>query len=90
MDVEPLSAEEEFSLANMLMALKAPVEFSCVYKNWRGEVAERRLRAISLWHGVTEWHPVPGLMLKAIDLEKNVERDFRLTDIDISTLKPLG
>lgn len=86
-DVEPLNADEEMQLANMLIALKEPIKFSCEYKNWRGEVSRRRLIAIEFWHGSTEWHPEPGLMLKAIDRNKGTMRDFRVTDFDLSTLR---
>ncbi len=84
---KPLSASEELSLANFLIALKGPVEFECEYRNWRGEVATRRLRAIAFWYGSTEWHPTPGLMLKAIDLDKNAERDFAAADFSTATLR---
>lgn len=84
---EPLTAGEEPALANFQIALKDPVEFECEYRNWRGEVATRRLRAIGLWHGSTKWHPMPGLMLKAVDLDKNAERDFALADFNMTTLR---
>lgn len=86
-EVEPLTAGEEIALANFLIALKEPVEFECEYQNWRGEVATRRLRPIKFWHGSTVWHPTPGLMLKAVDLDKNAERDFAVADINMATLR---
>lgn len=86
-EVEPLNPAEEILFANILIALKEPLEFSCEYKNWRGEVSRRRLVAIEFWHGSTKWHPDPGLMLKAIDLGKNAERDFRCADFNLSTLR---
>lgn len=85
--VQPLTAGEEISLTNFLIALKGPVEFECEYKNWRGEVAPRRLRAVAFWHGSTEWHPTPGLMLKAVDLDKDAERDFAVADFNMTTLR---
>ncbi|PWE32883.1 hypothetical protein DDZ14_08615 [Maritimibacter sp. 55A14] len=69
------------------MALKGPVEFQCEYRNWRGEVATRRLRPVAFWHGSTEWHPTPGLMLKAVDLDKDAERDFAVADFNMTTLR---
>lgn len=86
-ELEPLTAGEEISLTNFLIALKGPVEFECEYRNWRGEIAVRRLRAIAFRHGATEWHPTPGLMLKAVDLDKDVERDFAVADFNTATLR---
>lgn len=85
--VEPLITGEEIFLTNFMIGLKGPVEFECEYRNWRGEVAVRRLRAIAFWYGSTEWHPTPGLMLKAVDLDKNAERDFAVTDFNTATLQ---
>lgn len=48
------------------------------YRNWRGETAVRKIEAISLWYGSTEWHPVPGWLLRAWDYDKKAERDFAL------------
>lgn len=85
--VAPLNAGEQMALCNILIAMKGPLRVRCQYTNWRGEKAERHLRIIKLWHGATEWHPKPGLMLKAIDLEKGKERDFCVADFDTSTLR---
>lgn len=57
------------------------------YRNWRGEMATRRLRPVAFWHGSTEWHPTPGLMLKAVDLDKDAERDFAVADFNTATLR---
>lgn len=83
----PLNINEELALANLLIQLKGPVDFTCTYRNYRGETACRRLRAVAFWHGVTEYHPDGGLMLKAIDLERGVERDFAVADFAPHTLK---
>jgi len=89
-EVEPLAASEKISLANFLIALKSPVEFECEYRNWRGEVATRRLRAIAFWYGSTAWHPTPGLMLRAVDLDKNAERDFAVADLNLTTFRAIS
>ncbi|MCZ7861508.1 hypothetical protein O9X98_08860 [Agrobacterium salinitolerans] len=88
-EVEALDDEEKVRLANMLIVVKGDMPLTCEYKNWRGEVAVRRLRPISFWYGSTEWHPTPGLMLKAFDLDKNEERDFCVADFNTSTLRPV-
>lgn len=87
--LEPLTTGEQISLSNFLIAIKGPFEFECEYRNWRGEIGVRRLRAIAFWHGSTEWHPTPGLMLKAFDLDKETERDFAADDFNFATLRAL-
>lgn len=52
-----------------------------LYKNWRGETSERTIRPIKIWFGSTEWHPSKQWLLTALDVDKDVERDFALTDI---------
>lgn len=88
-DVEPLSTAKERKLTNMALHLKGAIEVICSYKNWKGEVSERRFRMIYFWYGSTKWHPKPGPMLKAFDLEKQAERDFYILDLDFSTLRPV-
>lgn len=51
------------------------------YRNWRGEVAERRVRIIGIRFGSTEWHPEPQLLLRAFDIDKGEEREFAVADI---------
>ena len=51
------------------------------YMNWEGKWGVRRVRPIKLWYGSTQWHQEPGWLLKAMDLEKNAERDFAVKDI---------
>lgn len=87
--IDPLTDGEQMGLVNLLIAMKAPVEIQIDYINWRGEETVRRLRVGRFWHGSTEWHPEPGLMLKAFDLDKNADRDFRVTDFNLSTLRKL-
>lgn len=57
------------------------VRFIFTYRNWRGEVSERRVAPLKLWFGRTAWHPEPQWFLMARDLEKDVVRDFAMRDI---------
>jgi len=50
------------------------------YTNWRGETADRSIVPRSVWFGSTEWHPEPQWLLRALDVEKQAERDFALKD----------
>jgi predicted DNA-binding transcriptional regulator YafY len=52
-----------------------------VYTNWQGETAERSVIPIKIWYGKTDFHPKEQWFLKAIDVEKNAQRDFALKDI---------
>lgn len=59
------------------------------YRNWRGEIAERQARPVSVWYGTTEWHPDPQWFLRAFDIDRGAERDFALRDmIDVRAVQP--
>lgn len=51
------------------------------YKNWQNQIAIRKVHPIQVWYGRTEFHPTEQWLLKAIDLDKQVERDFAVCDI---------
>lgn len=57
---------------------------SFVYRNWRGEVSQRRVRPLGIRFGSTEWHPEPQWLLRAVDLDKDEEREFAMRDIGVS------
>lgn len=57
-------------------------EYRFSYRNWRGEIAERRVRPIRMEFGATEWHPEPQWLMIAWDLDKNAERAFAMADIN--------
>lgn len=51
------------------------------YTNWRGEWSERRIVPTSApYWGSTEWHPEPGWLLPAIDVDKGEPRVFAMKD----------
>lgn len=52
-----------------------------VYKNYRGETAQREVVPKRVWFGATEWHPEEQWLLDAIDIKKGAERSFALRDI---------
>lgn len=55
-----------------------PITFT--YTNWRGETAQRTAVPKRIWFGSTDWHPEPGWLMTAHDLEKAADRDFALAD----------
>lgn len=56
-------------------------EITIDYTNWKNITCVRRIRPIDIWFGVSEWHTGEQWFLKAIDVEKNEERDFALLGI---------
>lgn len=63
-----------------LASEKADIPLVITYKNWRGEISERRLSPIRMGFFSTRWHPEPQWMLTAMDLDKGEVRDFALAD----------
>jgi hypothetical protein len=59
----------------------APEIAKVLYTNHRGETAERTIRPLHVWFGSTQWHTDPQWLLKAVDMQKNEERDFALKDV---------
>jgi hypothetical protein len=55
-----------------------PIEIT--YRNYRGEVSQRRIVPQRVWFGASEWHPEPQWMLDALDVDKG-ERSFALRDV---------
>lgn len=51
------------------------------YKNWRGEVSERVVIPMRIYHGATEWHLEPQWLLEAWDMEKHAARAFAMADM---------
>lgn len=52
------------------------------YTNWKGETAQRTIKPIELWYGATEYHPEKQWLLRALDIEKDDERNFAMKDIE--------
>jgi predicted DNA-binding transcriptional regulator YafY len=61
------------------VAKTIPLKFE--YVNWEGKKAVRKVEPIKIWYGKTQWHPKKQWFLKALDLDKNEERDFAIKDI---------
>lgn len=56
------------------------------YRNWRDEVAERRVIPQRVWWGTTEWHPHGCWLLTAYDLDRTAMRDFDIRGINAPEL----
>lgn len=62
--------------------LDLPADAVCIqYRNYRGEIAARRVVPRRIWFGATEWHPGSQWILEALDLDKGAPRSFALKDI---------
>lgn len=54
------------------------------YKNWKGDTRKRYIRPKQIWFGSTQWHEEKQWLLKAVDLESGLARDYALTDFDFT------
>ena len=52
-----------------------------IYRNWRGEIAERRVRPLTIWYGRSPWHAGEQWFMAAIDDENGNRRDFAMAEI---------
>lgn len=59
------------------------------YRNHEGKVAVRRVRPIRVFFGSTAWHPEPGRLLEAFDLDKQETLDFAVSGM-LGPWVPLG
>lgn len=58
-------------------------EVVVVYRNYRNEVKTRRIRPVRFWFGKTTYHPKPGWVCTALDMDRledgqPVTRDFSM------------
>lgn len=51
------------------------------YTNYRGVTTERTVKVMSIEYGTTNWHPDPGFLMEASDLEKDEYRLFAMKDM---------
>lgn len=49
-----------------------------LYRNHRGNVANRHIRPIRMWFGSTCFHPQPQWFIECFCLSKQATRDFAL------------
>lgn len=63
-------------------------EITMIYRNYRGEIAERTVTPLHIWWGTTDWHPEPGWLMTAFDHDKQADRDFSLADCQFAALTP--
>lgn len=60
------------------------------YKNYRGEVSERTVIPMRVYHGATDWHPTPQWLLEAWDMEKDAVRAFAMEDMQAAPDKAVA
>lgn len=51
------------------------------YRNHRGETSMYYVEPLSVWYGVTRWHPEMQWFMRATDIQNDVVRDFAMRDI---------
>lgn len=59
----------------------APAELVILYRDYRGEIARYRVRPRGLFYAASAWHPEPQYHLRALDLDRDADRDFALAGI---------
>jgi hypothetical protein len=55
------------------------------YTNYRGETSVRNAIVFGTRWGETDWHPEPGMLMTAFDLDKFEIREFALKDCDFTS-----
>lgn len=58
-------------------------ELKFTYKNWKGEVSERRIdtHSVKIYYGEVEWHQGEQWLMEAYDVAKQDFRTFAIRDI---------
>jgi hypothetical protein len=56
-------------------------EVNILYRNWKGEVAWRRIIPLSISFESSQSHPIPQWIMRAFDRDKEAERSFAIADI---------
>ena len=58
-------------------------ELTFTYKNWKDEIAKRRIdtHSIKIYYGEVEWHKGEQWLIKAYDVQKQDFRTFAIKDI---------
>lgn len=54
---------------------------SVTYKNWQGQVGERKIIPLSTSYGSTEYHKEPQWLLRVWDVDKRDYRVYAMRDI---------
>lgn len=52
-----------------------------IYKNWRGEISERKIIPLSVFWGENKFHKGEQWLMKVFDLDKKDYRTYSLKDI---------
>ena len=87
LNIQDLTDGERIALENLFLVMREAVTLSCDYTNYRGEKSTRTIRPKRFWVGSTDWHKSDCLLLNAYDFDKKADRDFKVSDFDISTAK---
>jgi predicted DNA-binding transcriptional regulator YafY len=75
------AAEQQAANPGQEPELATSRQIRFVYRNWRGEVAARRVTPVELRFAATQWHPQARWLLVAVDEDRGQRRDFALDDI---------
>ena len=84
----PVQFEEITSEQARSLYMRVTRAVEIVYTNWRRETAVRLVVPMKIWFGSTPYHPDEQWLMKALDVEKNEERDFAMKDIKVWLGRP--
>lgn len=59
--------------------LENPIVFE--YKNWKGALSTRKIIPIKIWYGESDYHASAQWFIRALDIEKQENRDFAIQNI---------
>lgn len=61
--------------------VKVGVDQDVIYRNYRGETERRTIRPMAVYHGSTSYHPQPQWLVTGVDVSRDVQRVFALSDM---------
>lgn len=64
-----------------MVELHFRVPVKVMYKNWKGEIAERTIMPYRMFFGANKYHPEEQWLLEAHCLDKKEHRTFALKDM---------
>ena len=67
--------------ANVGLYREPTQQITFVYKNWKGEIRERRVIPLNIEFGHDHYHHPDQWLLHAIDMDKGARRTFAFEDI---------
>lgn len=68
--------------ANLPVTIQPGKMIAFRYTNWEGKVADRRVQVAGFAWGSSKWHPNPGWLMLAVDVDRGVTRLFEMAAME--------